>query len=218
MALFLAMLTTYYLLRDGRWLFERVECALPLEPGHTRAIIGEFKKVGRAVILGTVGTAILQGLTAGIGYLILGIAEALLLGALTAVASIVPVIGSGLVWIPMTIWLFINHQIIRAIILLVYSIIIVGLIDNIARPLLSKSGLELHPLLAFFGMFGGLTTFGLSGLYLGPLFVALFIAVARIYEKDLAPTATAEKIDDASKMEVSSPISQSLVQRLLRKK
>jgi predicted PurR-regulated permease PerM len=190
LSFFLTMVTTYYLLRDGRWARARLERALPLEPHHTRAIIDEFELVGRAVVVGTLGTACAQGLLAGLGYWMLDVPEPLLFGALTVVVAIIPVVGSAGVWVPITIWLAATGHVTRALILLGFGTLVVGTVDNLLRPLLSKEGLHFHPLLIFLSLFGGIAAFGASGIYLGPLFVALFVAMARIYEREMAPVAT----------------------------
>jgi predicted PurR-regulated permease PerM len=185
--LFIAVLTVYFVLRDARSLAPRVERALPLEPRHTRAIFHEFESVGRAVIIGTLGTALIQGVIAGIIYWALGLAEPLLLGALTAIISVIPVGGSGLVWAPLSLYLMATGETTRGLVLIGLGFLVVGTVDNFVRPLLTKGGLSIHPLLIFLAIFGGLAAFGVSGLYLGPLFVALFMAVVHIYERELAP-------------------------------
>jgi predicted PurR-regulated permease PerM len=190
LAFFLTMVSTYYLLRDGRWALARIERALPLEPRHTRAIVAEFELVGRAVILGTLGTAVIQGVLAGIAYWLLGVPEPLLLGALTVVVAVIPVVGSAGVWVPTAIWLAATGDVSRAFILVAVGMGVVGTVDNILRPILSREGLQFHPLLIFLALFGGIAAYGASGLYLGPLFVALFVALARIYEREVAPAAT----------------------------
>lgn len=191
LAFFLTMVSTYYLLRDGRWALARIERALPLEPRHTRAIVAEFELVGRAVILGTLGTAVIQGVLAGIAYWLLGVPEPLLLGALTVVVAVIPVVGSAGVWLPTAIWLVATGHVTQGLILVAVGMGVVGTVDNILRPILSREGLQFHPLLIFLALFGGIAAFGASGLYLGPLFVALFVALARIYEREVAPAATA---------------------------
>ena len=191
LAFFLTMVSTYYLLRDGRWALARVERALPLEPRHTRAIMAEFELVGRAVILGTLGTAVIQGVLAGIGYWLLDVPEPLLFGALTAIVAVIPVVGSAGVWVPIAVWLLATGEVSRGLILVAFGMFVVGTVDNILRPILSREGLQFHPLLIFLALFGGIAAFGASGIYLGPLFVALFVALARIYEREVAPAATA---------------------------
>lgn len=191
LSFFLTMVTAYYLLRDGRWARARLERALPLEPHHTRAIIDEFEMVGRAVVVGTLGTACAQGILAGLGYWMLDVPEPLLFGALTVVVAVIPVVGSAGVWVPITIWLAATGEVSRALILLGFGTLVVGTVDNLLRPILSKEGLHFHPLLIFLSLFGGIAAFGPSGIYLGPLFVALFVSMARIYEREMAPAATA---------------------------
>ncbi len=191
-ALFLTALTTYFVLRDGGWIYRRIENALPLEPRHTLAIASEFQRVGRAFFMGTLGVAAIQGSVGGLGYLALGVPRPLLLGALTAVVSVVPAVGSALVWVPMAIYLMATGHLTQGFVLVGFGMLIVGTVDNILRPILQRGGLAVHPLLMFLAIFGGLAAFGASGLYLGPLFVALFMAVAHIYERELAPGAAQE--------------------------
>jgi predicted PurR-regulated permease PerM len=191
LSFFLTVVTAYYLLRDGRWARARLERALPLEPHHTRAILDEFELVGRAVVAGTLGTACAQGLLAGIAYWLLDVPEPLLFGALTVVVAVIPVVGSAGVWVPIAIWLAASGEVTRALLLVGFGTLAVGMVDNILRPILSKEGLHFHPLLIFLALFGGIAAFGASGIYLGPLFVALFVALARIYEREMAPAATA---------------------------
>jgi predicted PurR-regulated permease PerM len=192
LAIFLTLVTTYYLLRDGRWILARVERALPLEPRHTRAIVHEFQGVGRGVIVGTLGTGLAQGVVAGVGYWVLGLPEPLLLGVLTFVASPLPVMGSGLIWVPAAIGLIIAGHPSRGIALLLYGVVVIGSLDNLLRPFLTRSGQDVHPLLVFLGLFGGVVAFGPSGIFLGPLFVSLFIALARIYEREMAHSAAGD--------------------------
>lgn len=200
LSFFLTMVTAYYLLRDGRWARARLERALPLEPRHTRAIIDEFELVGRAFVVGTLGTAGAQGLLAGIAYWLLDVPEALLFGALTAVVAIIPVVGSAGVWLPIAVWLAATGEVTRALVLLGVGTLVVGTVDNLLRPILSKEGLHFHPLLIFLALFGGIAAFGASGLYLGPLFVALFVAMARIYEREMAPATalTEARVPDST--------------------
>ncbi len=193
---FLTLITLFYLIKDGHTLLLRIERALPLEPRHTRAIFKEFERVGQAFIIGTLGTAALQGVLAGAAYWVLGVPEALLLGVLTGVIAVVPIGGSTIVWIPVGIFLVVTGHATKGFILLAWgAVVIVGMVDNFVRPLLTRGGLDLHPLLVFLAIFGGLAAFGGSGLYLGPLFVALFMSVAHIYEREIAPSTAASPVN-----------------------
>jgi predicted PurR-regulated permease PerM len=216
LAFFLTMVSTYYLLRDGQWALTRIERALPLEPRHTRAIIAEFELVGRAVIFGTLGTAMIQGLLAGLAYWALSVPEPLLFGALTAVVAVIPVVGSAGVWLPIAIWLLTTGATTRGLALLGFGMLVVSTVDNILRPILSKEGLQFHPLLIFLALFGGIAAYGASGLYLGPLFVALFVALARIYEREVAPVAAAGAEERAPDETLSWKLAQALGKSLRR--
>ncbi len=187
LAFFVTCLTLYYLSRDGRHLYERLEPVLPLEPRHTRALVQELEQVGRGVVMGTFGTASLQGVAAGLAYWMVGLPEPLLFGTMTAALSLVPAVGSSLVWVPLAVYLMASGETGKGVFLLGFGAVVVGGLDNVLRPLLTRGASNLHPLQVFLGIFGGLATFGPAGLYLGPLCVALFAAVARIYAREIAP-------------------------------
>lgn len=217
LGVFLTFVTTYYLLRDGRWILARVERALPLEPRHTRAIINEFQGVGRGVILGTLGTALTQGTVAGLGYWAIGLPEPLLLGALTFVASPIPVAGSGLVWVPAAIGLILTGHPTRGALLLAFGVLVVGMLDNFLRPYLTRRGIRVHPLLVFLSLFGGIMAFGPAGLYLGPLFVSLFVALARIYEREMAAGASAIAFERVPEVTLGAKIKDVLGRTILKR-
>lgn len=184
--LFLTIITTYFLLRDGPQLYAHVERTLPLEARHTRAIANEFSQVGRSFFIGTLGTAALQGIAGGVGYVVLDLPQPVLLGALTAIGAIVPMLGSGVVWGPAAVILIATGSTTKGIILIVFGMVVVASLDNVVRPILQRGGSDIHPLFFFLAIFGGLAAFGAAGLYMGPLFVSLFVAVARIYESEIA--------------------------------
>ena len=151
----------------------------------TRALFDEFRRVGRTVLLGTVLTGLAQGLLATIGYFITRVPEAPLLGALTTVASLLPGVGTLLVWVPAGIYLLLSGHVGLGIAELVYgAAVVVGVSDYIIRPRLVGGHGEAPALLTFVALFGGLEVFGLIGLILGPVITSLAVALLRIYEKE----------------------------------
>jgi predicted PurR-regulated permease PerM len=180
--LLFAMLAMHYILRNWQELARRAQETFPLHPEYTAALFAEFRKVGRITLLGTIGTAIAQGLLATIGYALAGVPEPVLFGAATAVASFVPVVGVLLVIVPVTVGLFLVGSPGHAVIELVWGLaVVVGVCDYVIRPRLVRGGDDVPSLVTFIALFGGIEVFGLKGLILGPVLMALAMAVLRLY-------------------------------------
>ncbi len=161
----------FVFLVDGKrlstWLLERS----PLSRGNHQRLANVFAEVGRGLLVGVGLTALAQASVATVGYLITGVPRALVLGVLTLFASLIPSVGSGLVWAPVAAGLWLSGRTGAAITMLVIGLV-VSLTDNVVRPLLSRyAALRMHGLLLFISMLGGLVLFGGSGLLIGPLFV-----------------------------------------------
>jgi predicted PurR-regulated permease PerM len=179
--LFLLAVTLYYFYLNGpRWRDELIRL-LPLPPNDVRTFIARFHQVSLAVLVGNVGTAVVQGIVGTIGYVIVGAPAPFVFGVITALAALLPMVGTALVWIPLAAWMAISQSWIRALILVAYGLLVIGTVDNVARPLLTRRGLRENPLLIFLAVFGGLSTFGVAGLFLGPLVMALTITVLDLY-------------------------------------
>lgn len=177
---FFAMVTIYYLLLRGPSFVRFMRLASPLRPAQTDAFAREFKHVALGLFWGNVVTAVFHGVASAIGYAIFGVPNILVLGALTALASFVPVIGTAIVWIPIVVALAITGSTWSAIGLLAYCIVVVGGVDNILRPLVSKGHMALPNLLVFLTLFGGLQVWGMKGLVLGPLVGSLAMTALRL--------------------------------------
>lgn len=179
--LFLLAVTLYYFYLNGpRWRDELIRL-LPLPPSDVRTFIARFHQVSLAVLLGNVGTAVVQGIVGTIGYVIIGAPAPFVFGVFTVLAALLPMVGTALVWIPLAAWMAISQSWIRALILVAYGLLVIGTVDNVARPLLTRRGLRENPLLIFLAVFGGLASFGVAGLFLGPLVMALTITVLDLY-------------------------------------
>jgi predicted PurR-regulated permease PerM len=187
------ILSMYFVLQNWSSLTRRAEIMLPLNPRDTRALFNEFRRVGRSVLLGTVLTGLAQGVLAGLGYFVTGVPEAAFLGALTAVASLMPGVGTLLVWVPAGIYLILTGHGGFGVALLLYGATVVVLVsDYVIRPFLVGRESEVPPLLTFIALFGGLEAFGLVGLILGPVIMALAVALLRIYEREATLRRAAE--------------------------
>jgi predicted PurR-regulated permease PerM len=183
LGLFFMSLAAYYVLRHWSEIVGHAERLLPFAPAHTRMFLGQFRSVGGSVLRGTVLTGLLQGALAGIGYWITGVPDPAFFGALTCVASLVPAVGTLIVWVPAGIYLIVTgHPAMGAVELAFGAIVVIGLVDYVARPLLIGRGSHIPTVLTFVGLFGGLEVFGLIGLILGPVLVTLAVAVLKTYE------------------------------------
>jgi predicted PurR-regulated permease PerM len=181
----IAMWTMYYVLLDWPRIGRHLERLLPLDPSHTRALVDEFRDVGRRAFVGTVASAIIQGCVAGVGFLIFEVPHPATGGALLALTSFIPVVGTLLVWVPAAIWLLTSGHLARALLLTAYCLVLVmAANDYVIRPRLVGSGEDAHPLLTLVALVGGISVFGVAGVIVGPVALSLFLASARIYERE----------------------------------
>jgi predicted PurR-regulated permease PerM len=186
------ILTMYFVLRRWPLLVRRAEELLPVHPRHTRALLEEFRVVGRTTLLGTVVTGIVQGTLAALGYWVLGVPEPAFLGAATAVASLLPGVGTLLVWVPAGLFLVATGHVAKGVAEFAYGLlVVVGVSDYLVRPKLVGGHGDMPALLTLIALFGGLEIFGLIGLILGPVLMALALAVLHLYatEKRKHPDA-----------------------------
>jgi predicted PurR-regulated permease PerM len=185
LAIFFTIMTCFFVLRHWTDLSARAERLLPLHPRHTRAALLEFQIVGKEVFVGTLLTGLAQGVLAWIGYAIVGLPEPALLGALTAVASLFPAIGTLLVWVPCGIILILSGHTVAGVFLLGWGTAVVTCtMDYVIRPRLLGRNRELPKLLTFIALFGGVAIFGVLGLVLGPVIASVALALLRTYEKE----------------------------------
>ena len=185
--LFLLAVCAYYFSAEGARILGVIERASPLAPAHFARLREEFMSVARAMLVGELLTAAVQGVVSGLIYLALDIPSALVLALFTAVVSLVPTVGSALVWVPVAIALGFAGRTRDALILAGLGVTVIATVDNVLRPFFSRLGAgKLHALLLFLGIFGGLEAFGGWGILLGPLVLALFVAAFRLYADEVA--------------------------------
>ena len=128
-------------------------------------------------------TALVQGITGAVGYLIVGAPAVAVLGFLTALASLIPSIGTTLVWLPLAVVYFIKHAYLKGIFVLAWGLFVVGLLDNFLRPLFMRGKSDLPFLALFFGLLGGMQIWGFKGILLGPLLMAVLPALLDAYRQ-----------------------------------
>jgi predicted PurR-regulated permease PerM len=184
LGIFFALLAMHVMQYHWPRIVRTLEGVSPLRGQYTRDLLEEFRRVGRITLSGTVLTGIVQGILAGIGYSLTGVPKALFLGIATAIASLVPAIGTLLVWVPASFYLFATgHSTMAAVLLLWGALLVVGFSDYVIRPrLVGEEGMP--PILTFISLFGGLETIGLAGLIAGPVIMALAVAVLRLYARE----------------------------------
>ena len=182
LGLLFAMLAMFYVLRNWPTVLQRAQDVLPFKPAHTLALLEAFRSVGRTTLLGAIGTSLAQGVFAGVGYAIAGVPEPAFFGAATAVASFVPVVGVLIVIVPVCLGMIMEGHVAAGVIVAAWSLVfVVGMCDYVIRPRLVRGETKVPALFTFASLFGGVETFGLKGLILGPLLMALALAVLGIY-------------------------------------
>jgi len=179
--LFFLLLTMFFLFKDGRSFAERVSYLTPMSSKYDRKLFDKFREVSRATILSSLVMSLVQGTLASIAYLVVGL-PALFLGVATGVASLIPIVGTTLVTIPVLIALAIMGEWVSFIIVAIWCLGIVGVSDNVVRTLVIKGQSQIHPLLVFFSILGGISAFGVNGIFFGPLILAIMLTMLHIYE------------------------------------
>lgn len=189
----LMLYLTFFLLRDGKNLLALLIRALPLGDARERLLMKKLGEITRATIKGNLVIALVQGSLGGLIFWMLGIPGALLWGVLMAVLSLIPAVGPAIVWLPVSIYLFATGETVKAIILIAVGAGVIGLIDNILRPILVGRDTKIPDYLVLLSTLGGLSLFGVNGFVIGPIIAGLFLAVWGIFMREahiLAPDDT----------------------------
>jgi predicted PurR-regulated permease PerM len=182
----IALTTAFYVLKDSHPIERRLAQVLPLHPRTTRELITEFRLVGRDTLIGSVAAGLIQGTFATVGFVIADVPRAFLLGALTAVASLIPVFGTMVVWVPTGILLIATGHVAAGVFQLVWgTIVVTTLVDYVIRPRVIGSEGRSHTLLFLIGLIGGVELLGPMGIIAGPMIMALFVAVLRVYRREI---------------------------------
>lgn len=173
--------TMYYLFRDSDKIVARLPNALPLKREQSEQIIARAQAVVSASVYGVVTIAGLQGLLGGLAFWILGIPSPILWAVLMAFVCMIPLAGSFLVWLPLAIYLMATGHWTKAIVLAVWGAVVISTVDNFLRPRLIKNQTKLHELFVFFSVLGGISVFGLLGIVLGPMVLAITLALLQTF-------------------------------------
>jgi predicted PurR-regulated permease PerM len=180
--LLLMLFILYFFFRDGEEMFRRAIAVIPLAEPRKSAVVTRLAAVMRAVVFGALATALIQGALVGVAFEIVRLPSPIVFGFLTALAALLPVAGTALVWVPAAVVLYVQGHPGRALFMLVWGAILVGSIDNFLRPRLISGRAEISTLPVFFGVMGGMAAFGPIGLFLGPLVITLGLALLGFVE------------------------------------
>ncbi|WP_459618152.1 AI-2E family transporter [Bordetella sp. 2513F-2] len=180
----------FFLLRDGPQLARRVRRAVPLSEQHKQHLFRKFTTVIRATVKGNVAVAVVQGTLGGLIFWVLGIQGALLWGVVMAFLSLLPAIGAGLIWAPVAIYFLVTGEIWEGIVLILFGILVIGMVDNVLRPVLVGKDTKLPDYVVLISTLGGMSLFGLNGFVIGPLVAALFVASWDLFSPPDDPGST----------------------------
>jgi predicted PurR-regulated permease PerM len=180
---FFVIFTMYYLFRDGETILSSLRAVLPLSRVESERIFLRTQEVVSASVYGVVTIAMIQGLLGGIAFWLLGVPSPILWAVLMTFVCMIPVAGSFMVWIPLSIYLMLNGHWTKAILLLGWGAFVVSTIDNFLRPRLIKNQTNLHELFVFFSVLGGMSVFGLLGIVLGPVVLAIALGLLQAFDK-----------------------------------
>lgn len=211
LSFFVMLYLCFFLLRDGAALSRTIRQALPLHPGHRRSLFDKFITVIRATVKGNVLVAVVQGALGGLAFWFLGISGALLWAVLMAFLSLLPAIGAGLIWLPVAIYFLVTGAIWQGVTLMAYGVMVIGLVDNLLRPLLVGKDTRMPDYIVLISTLGGMSIFGISGFVIGPVIAALFMAAwdlfgqARAEHAAMLPEAAATAATDTQGAEAPAP-------------
>ena len=183
LGLLLMLFILYFFFRDGDEMARRAIGLVPLDEARKKGLVARLASVMRAVVFGSLATALIQGALVGLAFEVAGLPSPVVFGFLTALAALLPVGGTALVWAPAGILLYAQGHPGRALFMLIWGALLVGSIDNFLRPRLISGRAEISTLPVFFGVMGGLAAFGPIGMFVGPLVIALALALLGFVEE-----------------------------------
>ena len=179
--LFVALYLAFFLIRDGEAIARSVRNAIPLAATHKRELFDKFAMVIRATVRGNFLVAAAQGMLGGVAFWYLGVDAALLWAVLMGFLSLIPAGAAGLVWAPVAIYFLATGSVWQGLALVAYGVLVIGLVDNLLRPMLVGQNTRMPDYLVMITTLGGMVVFGINGFILGPAIGAMFIAVWHIH-------------------------------------
>ena len=174
-AFFVMLYVVFFLFRDGERLTRGIARAIPLQPRHTERLMTQFATVVRATVKGNIVVALVQGALGGLAFFVLGLPGAVLWGAVMALLSLLPAVGAVLVWAPVAAYYFFTGEAVKGIGLTLWGAVVIGLVDNVLRPILVGKDTRMPDYLVLVATLGGIVVFGLNGFVIGPVIAAVFL-------------------------------------------
>jgi predicted PurR-regulated permease PerM len=172
---------SFFLIRDGDRIVCAMRQAIPLKPAHKQELLQTFSHVIRATVKGNLAVAAIQGALGGLAFWFFGVRGALLWGVVMAFLSLLPAVGAALVWLPLVVWFLLTGSIWQGLVLAVWGVLVIGLVDNLLRPMLVGKATLLPDYVIMITTLGGLVVFGVNGFVIGPAIAAMFFAVWHLY-------------------------------------
>ena len=186
---FLMIFMVFYFLREGRVMVQKLKYLAPLRTHQEDVIIDSLQRVARAVLFGSLLIAVLQGLVGALGLYFVGI-KPLFWGTMMGLAALIPVIGTGLVWMPVAAYLYLFVDPSWATFFLLWNVLVVTSIDTILRPILMRKAAQVSPFYIFFAILGGIHAFGALGIFYGPLILSFLMVMLKIYSEEYSEVLT----------------------------
>lgn len=180
---FIMLYLLFFFLRDGAALSRRIKQAIPLDEDIKRNLFSKFTTVIRATVRGNIAVAVVQGALGGLIFWFLGIHAPVLWGTLMAFLSLLPAVGAALVWIPVAIYFLATGAIWQGVVLIAFGVLVIGLVDNVLRPVLVGKDTKMPDYVVLVSTIGGMALFGLNGFVIGPVIAAMFMAAWDIFSK-----------------------------------
>ncbi|NMC74521.1 MAG: AI-2E family transporter [Geobacteraceae bacterium] len=193
----LMIITLFFIYRDGEAFLARVLSVLPLDEDDTGMLRHTVKRVLSAVVYGIFLTCLVQGFLGGVGFWFCGLPSPVVFGGLMAVAALIPVVGTALIWFPGALYLFLQGEVLKGVFLMVWGALVVGMIDNLIRPVFISGKAHLPILVIAVGVLGGVFSFGPLGVVAGPIILAVFLAFFDIYSRRVFPGETGSPAEEA---------------------
>jgi predicted PurR-regulated permease PerM len=193
--LFMTFFLLYFLYVGGSEMEKRINKIIPLKPQNINILASETKMMIKANALGIPIICIVQGIAATIGYLIFGVSDWALWGFLTGIFAFFPFVGTMIIWVPLCLYMYAQGQILPCVGLAIYSIVVTGNVDYIARISFMKKMGDVHPLITVLGVIVGLNVFGFIGLIFGPLLISYFLILVKIYVNEFSDDAVEAQLD-----------------------
>jgi predicted PurR-regulated permease PerM len=186
--LFLAML--FFLLRDGARLRSELRPISPFSEAQEHQIFDHLGKTVKGALQSMIVVPLAQGVMAGLGFALLGVPSPVVWGTAVILAAMVPILGSPLGWVPACVYLFLTAETWQWVWMLIYGVVVISGIDNVIKPMLLRGSAQIHPLLGFLSILGGVLVYGVAGFLVGPVVLSLVLSAIRIYRMDVLRSAS----------------------------